>query len=149
MRRTGRRDIILMEILKQQIKRHEGLVLTATKGTLDDWFIGYGHDLNSPITPDIAERILDHDLAVAVVEAHRLPPEFRKQLNETRARVIANMIFNMGRRRFMTFKRMVAAVEARDFTEAAAEMLDSKWAGQVSNRAVELAEIMRHGREDG
>jgi len=136
-----------MEILKQQIKRHEGLVLTATRGTLDDWFIGYGHDLNSPITPDISERILDHDLAMAVGESHRLPHAFRKQLNETRARVIVNMIFNMGRPRFLSFKKMMAAVERRDFDQASVEMLDSRWAKQVGTRAVELAEIMRHGRE--
>jgi lysozyme len=43
---------------------------------------------------------------------------------------------------------MWEAIEADDFEEAAAQMLSSKWAEQVKQRAVELAEIMRHGQEE-
>jgi len=56
-----------------------------------------------------------------------------------------NMLFNLGYTRFLGFKKMLHAIEVRDFNHAANEMLDSKWAGQVGQRAIELAQIMRSG----
>jgi lysozyme len=37
---------------------------------------------------------------------------------------------------------MLAALEDKNYPEASKEMLDSKWARQVPNRARELSEIM-------
>ena len=57
--------------------------------------------------------------------------------------VLVNMLYNMGSGGLDGFKKMRAAVERGDWGAAADEMLDSKWAGQVKDRATELAEIMR------
>jgi len=51
----------------------------------------------------------------------------------------------MGVRGVMTFKRMLRALVRCDYEEAAREMLDSRWAQQVGERARELAEIMKEG----
>ena len=41
------------------------------------------------------------------------------------------------------FHKMVAALDKKDYATASKEMLDSKWARQVPNRARELSEVMQ------
>jgi len=137
-----------MEILIDQLRRHEGLRLDPYKDSLGYSTIGYGHKITGPhlIDKEIAEAIFRHDVAQAVNDSYRIPRDLRSHLNQTRMRVITNMIYNMGLRGTMLFKRMWAAIERDDFKTAADEMLDSRWARkQVGNRAIELSEIMRRG----
>ena len=54
------------------------------------------------------------------------------------------MMFNMGRPRLSRFHKMKKAVDSSDWTEAANQMLDSKWARQVPNRANRLIERMKN-----
>jgi lysozyme len=68
-----------------------------------------------------------------------------KHLNEARARVIVEMIFNMGYPKVLQFKKMWEAIKQNDFKVAAAEMLNSRWATQVKGRAEVLAKIMEEG----
>jgi lysozyme len=55
------------------------------------------------------------------------------------------MVFNMGMGRFQHFTRTIAFLEAGDYLKASVEMLDSKWAAQVSNRAIRLSHMMKEG----
>ena len=41
------------------------------------------------------------------------------------------------------FKMMIKALQNRLYSEAAAQMLDSRWAKQTPNRAKELSSIMK------
>lgn len=66
-------------------------------------------------------------------------------LNEARQIALVNMAYNLGWKRFLTFKRMILALNQQDFDKAAEEMLDSKWAKQVGQRANDLANIMLTG----
>ena len=59
-------------------------------------------------------------------------------------RIIANMMFNMGRPRLSKFANMKAAVDEGDWNRAADEMMDSRWYNQVTNRAERLVERMRN-----
>ena len=52
------------------------------------------------------------------------------------------MCFNMGSPRVSKFKKMLGALKVQDYQTASKEMLDSKWANQVPNRARRLSEIM-------
>jgi len=137
----------VMEKLKERLKIHEDLSLVGYLDTKETWTIGWGHNTNYPIPVEAAEIILNHDIAVAVSEFYKLPLPIQRNLNSTRKRVVVEMIFNMGLPRALTFKKMFKAIETSNFDVAAAEMLDSRWAGQVGQRAVELAETMRHGTE--
>jgi lysozyme len=56
-----------------------------------------------------------------------------------------DMTFNLGLTRLLYFKKMIAAINARDYTEASKQMLDSRWARQVGNRASTLAKMMANG----
>ena len=66
-------------------------------------------------------------------------------LDDTRQRVLANMAFNLGLPRLNKFVKFLTAVQASDWEKAAIEMMDSKWATQVGNRAVRLKEKMLKG----
>lgn len=134
-----------LERAKHYTKRFEGLRLkpyTCPAGRLT---IGYGHNLDdNGITEDIAVRLLDADLQAAEREVRQRFTHFYK-LNEARQFVLVDMCFNMGAAKLFTFKKMFAALAKDEYPTAAREMLNSKWARQVGNRAKVLSEIMTSG----
>ena len=128
----------------EQLKDDEGFSGTVYKDTAGKNTVGYGRNLDdNPLTMAEANYLLQSDLKRVAKQARRLP--CYRHLNSARKNVIINMIFNMGIGSFNGFKRMIAAIYDCDYELAAVEMLDSKWAGQVGNRANRLAQIMRRG----
>lgn len=57
--------------------------------------------------------------------------------------VVTEMAFQMGMHGCLNFKNMWNAIMNRDYNRAADEMMDSKWAKQTKNRALNLSLIMR------
>ena len=55
------------------------------------------------------------------------------------------MIFNLGLTKLLNFKKFLAAMEAEDWEEAGKQMLDSRWAKQVGNRADRLEQMIVNG----
>lgn len=82
------------------------------------------------------------DISVTIDECQVLYPDW-EDLPEEVQLIIANMMFNIGRPRLSKFKKMKAAVDERDWIEAADQMVDSKWYTQVPNRARRLVSRMR------
>ena len=134
------------ELLRSQLERHEGLRLkpyldTATPPRLT---IGYGRNLDDVgITREEADYMLAADIERVERELDTIDEYVA--LNRIRQTVIGNMSFNLGFHGLMQFRRMWAAIGRCDYEKAAEEMLKSKWARQVGNRATELADIMRTG----
>jgi lysozyme len=60
--------------------------------------------------------------------------------------VLIEMVFNLGMPRLMGFKKMLSALERKDYEQAAKEMLNSRWSVQVGNRATTMAQMMRVGK---
>lgn len=94
-----------------------------------------------PLTRDECELLFTNRLVRAENEA-RAAFGWYYGLSADRRLVVVSMIFNLGMTRFKTFKRMIGALEREDWALAAKEMLDSDWADQVGDRAVELARLM-------
>lgn len=131
--------------LKQLLIKHEGLRLKPYMDTLGKLTIGVGRNLtDAGITEVEANLLLDNDVTNATRETLRNIPSV-KYLSQARQDVIISMVFNMGLSHFLQFKKMVAALNTKDYASAAREMLNSQWAHQVGNRAVELADIMVRG----
>ena len=129
--------------LFDMIRRHEGL---SDKIYLDSVGVptgGYGHAflVGSPITIDIAEKFFQNDIFIAEQNYKTL----KLNLDETRKMVIINMIFNLGLTRFLKFKKFIHALNESNWQKAHDEMINSRWAAQVGNRAKELANIMLTG----
>lgn len=126
-----------------QLMRHEGYrgqVYSDTEGVLT---AGWGHALHvgSTVPRAAAEAFLAEDLAMV----RRDFPALGLELDPVREFVIKNMLFNLGLSKLKGFRKMLAALRVGDYARASKEMLDSKWAGQVKGRAVELAKMMRTG----
>lgn len=135
----------LLERAKDSIRIHEGLRLKPYVDTVGKLTIGYGHNLDdNGISQAVADMILDEDAVVALNAATYAVPNFN-ELNETRQLALIDMGHNLGLPKLALFKKMIAALEQHDYEQAALEMLDSKWASQVGNRANVLAERMRTG----
>lgn len=134
-----------LERAKHYTKRFEGLRLFPYKCPAGKLTIGYGHNIeDNGITEEIAVKLLDTDLKNAEKEISAKFPRYNR-LNEARQFVLADMTFNMGVNRLLTFKKMFSALSKGEYPTAAKEMLDSKWARQVGNRAKILSEIMKSG----
>jgi len=131
--------------LKDELSRHEGRKPKPYKDSEGILTIGVGWNLEANGLP---EDVIDHLLELGIENAEKaldaIHPNWREH-DEARQRVLLNMAFNLGQSRLAGFKKMWAAVAIGDYEEAAAQMLDSKWAGQVGYRATELADRMRGG----
>ena len=131
----------MIDELTSLIARHEGKVLTMYTDTVGVPTIGYGHNLNEPISEAAAFQILSDDVAVAVNELDDRMDWWR-DLPHPAQLVLASMVFNLGWPRFSRFKKMIAALEDRDYDQAAAEMEDSLWFQQIKSRGDELKQLM-------
>ena len=132
-----------LRIIKDMIKKHEGWRSKPYNDTEGILTIGYGFNIAQGITREEGEALLDIRLKKVFTDAILLD-EFA-YLNEVRQIVIIDMIYNMGLQGVKKFKKMRKAIKDGDWEKAADEMLDSRWAKQVGERATELAEIMKTG----
>jgi lysozyme len=107
--------------------------------------IGKGRCLDTKgISRAEAEHLFDNDIASAIKGAHSF--HFFPQLDEVRQEALVELVFNLGVGGVKGFRRMLAALERRNFAEAAAELLDSDWRKQVGEkRAMALATMMSTG----
>lgn len=133
------------DIARLQIMADEGFSTKLYKCTAGKWSIGVGRNLEDRgISKAEGLFLLEGDLLIAEKDVKTLFPTFH-ELSDNRKAVLINMAFNLGAERLAGFKNFRHCVEARNFEAAASEMLESKWAGQVGQRAQRLAEQMRIG----
>lgn len=106
---------------------------------------GVGRNLSDvPFSDDEIDLMLTNDIEKAETGLDARLSWWRV-LDPVRQRVLLNMAFNMGVAGLLAFTNTLAAVHAGDYDAAADEMLNSKWAGQVHDRAQRLAQMMRTG----
>lgn len=131
----------------ETLKRDEGLKLTPYKDSRGFLTIGIGHNLDAHgITKETAEFICLDDLAKHWKELVEALP-WVKELDEPRQHVMLNMAFNLGVGGLLNFRNTLACIKEGEYANAAIMMLQSKWADQVGQRAVRLAEQMKTGKE--
>jgi lysozyme len=111
----------------------------------DGWAIGVGHNLKYPIPQEAAEIIFNADYEKAIHGYYSLSIEIRGGLTLARRQVLVEMIFQLGVAGVLKFKKMCAALIAKDYHRAAVEIMDSKAAKQCPERFQEYAELMRNG----
>ena len=103
----------------------------------------YGWEVGTSIDTVRVHETFEQDIKTVLSDCNRLYEDF-EDLPEEAQRVIANMMFNMGYPRLSKFEGMKSGVDARDWNQAADEMVDSRWYYQVINRANRLVERMRN-----
>ncbi len=133
-----------MTSVKDWIKQNEGLRLKPYRDTQGKFTLGYGRNIDdNGITTEEAEFLFNNDYykcrwELADHDWYFDQPEHVKW-------ALINMCFNMGITRLLGFTKMIAALKEKNYTKAALEALDSKWAKQVGDRAKQVALMMREG----
>lgn len=135
------------KVLKARLTRSEG---RRNKPYLDSAVppkitIGVGFNLTDVgLYDEEIDFILANRLRIAEEGASSLP--VYSKLNKERQTVLIDMVFNMGLETVKTFKTTLMHLSMGKFPEASISMLQSKWATQVGQRAIELAEIIKSGQ---
>ena len=143
-----------IEKLREQLKIDEGCVYELYNDHLGYATFGIGHlvtesdpehgsDIGTEVSESRVVEAFEQDVQTVLSDCAVLYPDFDELPEETQ-QVIANMMFNLGRPRLSAFKGMKAGVDARDWNEAADQMVDSRWYRQVGARAERLVERMRN-----
>lgn len=134
-----------IDSLEDQLIDHEGLELKPYHCTADKLTIGVGRNIQDRgITEDEARYLLKNDIKIVEDELLTRQPVVAG-LDSVRQRVLVDMGFNLGLPILMKFQNMWAAIEDEDYHEAARQMMDSRWASQVGQRAERLAQAMSSG----
>ena len=130
--------------LKSLLIKHEDYRMLPYPDILGNITIGIGRNLTGRgVLPTEIDMMFDHDVDYFVNFLSKHYSWFN-ELNETRQIALIDMCF-AGTRTFSTFKKMINFLANKDYKKAADELLDSKYAQQVGERATELAEMIEHG----
>ncbi len=138
-----------IERLKKQLIESEGLRYKAYKDHLGHWTIGIGHLIKLPEEEYLLQgslkeyevnQIFINDLNQAIDDARKFIDEH--SINDIAFEIVVDMAFNLGGPRLSQFVKFKKALIDNDYVKASEEMLDSRWAKQVPNRAGRLATLM-------
>ena len=137
-----------MSNLMDMLKRHEGSEKYAYFCTSGKLTIGVGRNIDPKggigLSPREITYLLQNDVDRVEQELINYIP-WVEHMGWQRMDALVNICFNLGLPRLLKFKKALAAMEAEDYNLAAIEFMDSKWASQVGQRAVELTTLIRTG----
>lgn len=103
----------------------------------------YGMPVGAKIPSERVDEQFDEDFEHHVEECLELFGEEFSDYHDEVQEVLINMMFNMGRTRLSKFRNFITALQMDDFNEAADQMVDSRWYGQVGNRSKRLEQRIR------
>ena len=107
--------------------------------------VGYGRNVDADggigISEEEADYLLRNDIARTIDECKRW--DWFDRLDPSRQSVVVQLCFQLGYPRLSNFNRMLTALSQQDYETAAVELLDSRFAEQVPERARRLADQMR------
>ena len=139
----------MSEVLKKRIREHEGYRDRPYLDSLGKATIGFGHliteedefEEGKQYPKEQLLKLFDKDFAKAEMGADQLVGHIQ-ELHIEAKNVITEMVFHLGTQGVRNFRNMISALETRDYQRASAEMLDSRWHAQTTNRCESLAKIM-------
>lgn len=129
--------------LKDDLIRDEGLKLHPYLDSVGKMTIGVGRNLDDVgITKDEAMMLLSADIEGIEADIRR-NLDWYDSLPANAQRGLINMGFNLGWPRLSKFQKMLDALCKENWDCAADEALNSRWAAQVGDRAVRIANLFR------
>jgi len=127
--------------LKNDLIADEGIRLKPYLCPAGKTTIGVGRNLDDVgITEAEAMTLLDDDIARVTAQLAKALPWL--QGNNVQ-RAVGNMTFQMGLGGVLKFKKMLAALQVKDYTTARREALNSAWARQTPQRAKRVTDLMK------
>ena len=139
-----------MDRLLESVKKHEGYRNKVYLDTLGKRTVGVGHlcvedfwEDGKEYEEDFLMGILENDLQTAIKGAKDLMSENGcNDIDEIAEELIIEMIFQLGKTGVSKFRNMWKHLSALEYSDAASEMLDSRWAKQTPNRAQAMSAQM-------
>ena len=133
----------VVDLAVSRLRVAEGFRSHVYRDTVGKQTIGYGFNVDAGISEYAAEALL-------VAQTEERETELKEYwwavgLDDVRMSVIVEIAFNSGISSLLHFPKMLAAVGAKDWETAKAELLDSDAARQLPGRYANLAEIMLTG----
>lgn len=139
-------DAFVTAQVRSMVKLHERCRLKPYIDTTGNITIGWGFNLTEHgITQDLADRWRDEKIATAISECRRAFPWF-DGIDPVRKVALADMAYNMGLTRLLTFKRTLAAMEKKKWKTAAMHATSSLWYTQTKTRAVRIVQMIATGQ---
>ena len=133
------------DALRQQLRQHEGWKQFPYRDTVGKLSIACGRNLDDRgLSDDEIAYLLNNDINECFRQLDASFPWFFA-LDVVRQRVLVDLCF-MGIGKLRGFKKMLAAIERKDWETAADELLASRYADQVGQRAVTLAAMLDTGQ---
>lgn len=135
-----------MSKLSDQLRIHEGVRTHFYRCTSGLATIGVGRCIEEGslgLSDDEIDYLLENDIQRCKQELVGL--SWFSDLDPVRQDAIVNLCFNLGLTRLMGFKNAMGAMAVGDYQKAADEFLDSRWANQVGQRALDVTHMIRTG----
>ena len=99
------------------------------------------------VSESVAKMMLDDELMS--IRKELVKHRWYTDLDSHRQDIIKSMCYQMGVAGVFKFKKMIKALEVKDWEEAARQALDSLWAKQTPDRANRHADVLLTGDLDG
>ena len=155
---TKQMDNTEIEYLKKRIKKHEGyreLPYNLEYKTTDGKVVkenfstaGFGHVIQAGevepeggYTKEYWEGVFEKDFKNAHDGALKLLGD--SNVHPTAVGIVTEMIYQMGYNGVSKFTNTLKLIKDGRYQDASIEMLDSKWAQQTDERAIDLSQIMK------
>lgn len=137
-------QMVFEENLREVLEQDEGIVYKIYNDHLCNRTCGIGHlvlkteleyrwPLGTAITKARVTQMYNQDVGIALKDAKQLHSDF-DSLPEPAKIVIASLCFQLGLPRYQKFKLHHAAIEAREWREAAEQLRNSNLYRQTKNR---------------
>ena len=139
---------MILEMTLETLEGDEGFVSHVYKDSEGYWTIGHGILIDERRGGGITEKESLNIVRGRLFDLHQdiigaWP--WTGFLSYSRQSVLLQMAYNLGIKGLGGFKKMLFAMEYGDYSLAADEALDSKWAKQVGSRADRIANLIRQG----
>lgn len=135
--------------LESMLEIDEGSSLQWYKDTEGFWTNGIGHlatkddNITEMWTFEQQREVFYKDLAIAMKLLEKKCP-WVLDLDSVRHCALVNMCFNLNSKLFK-FKKMLQAIQDKNWQLAHDEALNSNWAGQVKDRSKRIAHMFKTG----
>jgi len=128
----------VITLAKQSLKVHEGYRQFAYQCTAGKTTVAYGRNVQDKgISLKEAEYLLENDIVECLQDLATFG--YWNTLSNHQQAALIDLRFNLGAAGYRTFKQMGKALDMGDYTEAAYQILHSKYHDQVGKRAEDIA----------
>ena len=141
--------------LLESVKKHEGYKNKVYLDTLNKRTVGVGHlcvedfwedgkEYEEKFLMDILQKDLQSSIDGAEDLINNCPSGGKANISDDAKIIIIDMVFQLGKTGVSKFRNMWKSLQQDppQYSVAAREMLDSRWAKQTPNRAKEMSKIM-------